>query len=245
MKLTLIHLFPDLLNLYGDRGNIMTLRRRCLWRGIDFEVVSLGLEDRYDGSGDLIFIGGDQDREQEAVAADLARVKGDAIREAVDGGMPVLAVCGGYQLFQHYYRSATGTEMKGLGIFGAHTVHPGWDVDRCVGNVAVKWNGSILIGFENHGGRTFLDPGAQPLGTVLSGHGNNGRDRLEGCRYRNAIGTYMHGSLLPKNPAFADHLIAHALSRRHGQTQLPALDDRIEERAHDAVLRRTLRGRHR
>lgn len=245
MNLTLIHLFPDLLNLYGDRGNIITLQRRCEWRGITLNIIDQGLEDRYDGSGDIIFIGGDQDREQVAVAADLATVKGQAVQEAIEQGMPVLAVCGGYQLFQRFYRPSDGHELMGLGVFRAYTVHPGWQVERCVGNIAVEWNGSTLIGFENHGGRTYLDDKATPFARVVKGFGNNGKDGWEGCWYKNAIGTYLHGSLLPKNPLLADALISRALSRKYGTTTLTPLDDRVEQRAHDSILRRTVsrRGR--
>ncbi len=243
MELTLVHLYPNLLNLYGDRGNILTLARRCQWRGIDFHVTALGLDDPFDGAADILFIGGDQDREQQVVSRDLREVKGPAVIDSIQSGMPALAVCGGYQLFQHSYRGANGVEMLGLGVFDAWTVHPGSESERCVGNLAVEWDGKTLIGFENHGGRTFLNPGASALGRVLAGDGNNGKDGFEGARFQNAFGTYMHGSLLPKNPFLADHLLQCALTRKYGEATLPPLDDHIEMRAHDSVLKRTLRGR--
>jgi CobQ-like glutamine amidotransferase family enzyme len=241
LSLTFVHLYPTILNLYGDRGNVIALRQRCLWRGIGFNVVALGLGDPYDGCGDLLFIGGDQDREQAIVAKDLRKVKGEAIRDAVERGVPLLAVCGGYQLLQRYYRPAEGPELEGLGIFDAYTVHRGSKVPRCIGNIAVEWERGTLVGFENHGGRTYLGLSAQPLGRVLAGFGNNGEDGSEGAIYRHAYGTYMHGSLLPKNPAFTDHLIELALRRQRSDPSftLPPLDDRLEQRAHSAALAKT------
>jgi CobQ-like glutamine amidotransferase family enzyme len=154
--------------------------------------------------------------------------------------MPVLAVCGGYQLLARYYQPAEGRRLDGVGIFDAWTVHKGKAIARCVGNVALRWNDSTLVGFENHGGRTYLDPGAQPLGRVLAGHGNNDEDGFEGCVYRNTYGTYLHGSLLPKNPHLADHLLQLALDRRYGAGAAPLapLDDGLEWQAHDVMLGR-------
>ncbi len=199
--LTLGHLYPDQLNLYGDRGNILTLRRRCQLRGIELRVVG--------------------DKEQAPVAQDLFDMKGIGLWAAVEDDMPVLAVCGGYQLLAHFYRPAQGPDMKGLGVFDAWTIHKGAETPRCIGDVAISWNGSTLAGFENHGGRTHLGT-AKPLGKVLRGHGNNAEDHTEGAVYRNAYGTYMHGSLLPKNPHFADYLIALALERTYGRTDRTA-----------------------
>ena len=213
--LTLGHLYPAQLNLYGDRGNIITLQRRCQTHGIGLRVVQLGIGDALaPDEYDLLFIGGGQDREQEPVAQDIFDMKGIGLWAAVEDDMPVLAVCGGYQLLAHYYRPAVGPDMRGLGIFDAWTIHKGANVPRCIGNIAIDWNGSTLVGFENHGGRTYLGT-AKPLGKVLKGHGNNSEDHTEGAVYRNAFGTYLHGSLLPKNPHFADHLLALALRRSY------------------------------
>ena len=217
--LTLGHLYPAQLNLYGDRGNIITLQRRCMMRGIALRVVQLGIGDALaPDEYDLLFIGGGQDREQAPVAQDIFEMKGIGLWAAVEDDMPMLAVCGGYQLLAHYYRPASGPDMRGLGIFDAWTIHKGAHVARCIGDIAIEWNGSTLVGFENHGGRTYLGT-AKPLGKVLKGHGNNSEDRSEGAIYRHAFGTYLHGSLLPKNPHFADHLLALALQRSYGLSE--------------------------
>lgn len=214
--LTLGHLYPDQLNLYGDRGNILTLRRRCELRGIEMRVVGLGIGDALaPDEYDMLFIGGGQDKEQAPVAQDLYEMKGIGLWAAIEDDMPVLAVCGGYQLLAHYYRPAHGPDMRGLGVFDAWTIHKGPQAPRCIGNIAINWNGKTLVGFENHGGRTYLGT-ARPLGKVLKGYGNNSEDHTEGAVYRNAYGTYLHGSLLPKNPHFADHLITIALQRKYG-----------------------------
>ena len=217
LVLTLGHLYPDQLNLYGDRGNIIVLRQRCQQRGIELRVVSLGVGDALaPDEYDMLFIGGGQDKEQAPVAQDLHETKGIGLWAAIEDDMPVLAVCGGYQLLAHYYRPASGPDMRGLGVFDAWTIHKGPRAARCIGDIAISWNGSTLVGFENHGGRTYLGT-AQPLGKVLKGYGNNAEDATEGAIYRNAYGTYMHGSLLPKNPHFADHLIGLALQRKYGK----------------------------
>jgi lipid II isoglutaminyl synthase (glutamine-hydrolysing) len=216
LTLTLGHLYPDQLNLYGDRGNILTLRRRCELRGIELRVVGLGIGDALaPDEYDMLFIGGGQDKEQAPVAQDLYEMKGIGLWAAIEDDMPVLAVCGGYQLLAHYYRPANGPDMRGLGVFDAWTIHNGPQSPRCIGNIAISWNGKTLVGFENHGGRTYLGT-AKPLGKVLKGYGNNAEDHSEGATYHNAFGTYMHGSLLPKNPHFADHLISIALQRKYG-----------------------------
>jgi lipid II isoglutaminyl synthase (glutamine-hydrolysing) len=238
LSIRMAHLYPKLMNLYGDRGNIICLRRRCEARGIDLAVDELDLGDRLDPRAyDLIFMGGGQDREQRRVVRDLIDVKGEAVREAVEEDVTALAVCGGYQLFGRYYRPAAGEDLPGLGIFDAFTQHPGEDVARCIGNVVAEWEGGTLVGFENHGGRTFVGNGARPLATVRSGYGNNGLDKTEGAVYRNAYGTYLHGSLLPKNPRFADHLLRLALRRRHPEADVAPLDDALEDAAHAAAIR--------
>jgi CobQ-like glutamine amidotransferase family enzyme len=238
-SIRLAHLYPTLMNLYGDRGNIITLRRRCEARGIELRVTDLGLGDLFDPEAyDLVFIGGGQDREQRRITDDLLSVKGGPIRAAADAGMPMLTVCGGYQLFGRSYQPAAGEELPGLGIFPIRTVHPGEDAPRCIGNVEAAWAGGALVGFENHGGRTYLDAGARPLARVAAGYGNNGDDGTEGAIAGNVYGTYLHGSLLPKNPGFADHLILLALRRRYGsEVTLSPLDDSFEERAHADAAR--------
>lgn len=216
LTLTLGHLYPDQLNLYGDRGNILALRQRCQLRGIQLRVVELGIGDALaPDEYDMLFIGGGQDKEQAPVSQDLYEIKGIGLWAAIEDDMPVLAVCGGFQLLAQYYRPAHGPDMKGLGVFDAWTIHKGPQAPRCVGDVAIRWNGATLVGFENHGGRTYLGT-AKPLGKVLKGSGNNAEDGTEGAIYRQAYGTYLHGSLLPKNPHFADYLLQLALQRKYG-----------------------------
>ena len=259
-RLVLGHLYGDLLNLYADRGNIIVLRQRCAWRGIELEVRPIGIGDALSPDAlDLVFMGGGQDGDQRLMADDLFTRKADVLRGALADGLPMLVVCGGYQLFGHYYQPAEGDRMPGLGLFDLHTVHPGAKVPRCIGNVVIEWQGygdgatgtagpptpsapRTLVGFENHGGRTFLGAGAQPLGRVVSGFGNNAQDGMEGAVVRNAFGTYLHGSLLPKNPHFADHLLRLALARRHAGETLAPLDDTLEWRAHRTILERHARG---
>ncbi len=237
------HLYPKLMNIYGDRGNILTFVRRCRDRGIDVEVDELGPGDVLASDAhDLIFMGGAQDRDQRRVSEDLLKTKGPALLEAAEADTVILAVCGAYQLFGKHYVAASGDELDGLALFDCWTEHPGEAIDRLIGNVVAELAGDdamTLVGFENHGGRTFLGPDAQPLARVSSGFGNNGKDGTEGVRYRNAFGTYIHGSLLPKNPAFADMLLALAL----GVDELAPLDDEIENAAHQAALKLTGRRR--
>ncbi len=237
LTLRVAHLYPRSMNIYGDRGNIMCLRHRCEARGIGFELTELGNGDVLDAAAvDLIFAGGAQDREQRNVVEDLLATKAAAVRAAVESDVVLLTVCGAYQLFGRFYRESTGAELPGVGIFDLHTEHPGEKAKRLTGNIVVEWEGQTIVGFENHGGRTILGPGATPLAHVRSGHGNNGADGFEGARYRNAFGTYIHGSLLPKNPGFADYVIGLALRRRHGDVTLAAIDDRAELLAHEAAL---------
>ena len=240
-SLTLVHLYPDLMNVYGDRGNIIALQRRCAWRGIELRVLPIGLGDQLPVEAcDLVFFGGGQDREQEVVSPDFVAHKGPAIREAVEAGAVVLAVCGGYQLLGHTYTTVHGEQLAGAGVFDIRSV-PG--PRRHIGNIVVEADVDgvprTLVGFENHSGTTHVGPNSRPLGRVLVGSGNNGEDGTEGAIYRDAYGCYMHGSLLPKNPHFADHLIGRALRRRYGPAAtLAPLDDTLEERAHEAVVRR-------
>ncbi len=224
-------LYPDLMNIYADRGNLLLLERRCRWRGIDFSVTASGLGETLDPSGaDLFYIGGGQDRDQRLCAFDLAEVKRDALHEVAGRGGVILAVCGGYQLLGHSYELGEET-LPGVGLVDLRTVRA--EGPRLIGNVAIEvelepGNRQVLAGFENHGGRTHLGPDAVPLGRVLKGHGNNGTDGYEGARLGNVIGTYLHGPLLPKNAWFADWLIRAAL----GLDGLEPLDDELEAAAH-------------
>jgi CobQ-like glutamine amidotransferase family enzyme len=231
-ELRVAALYPDLMNIYADRGNIALLERRCAWRGIGFRVQGVGIGEALDPDAhDLVYMGGGQDRDQALCAEDLVATKRDALHAAADAGKVVLAVCGGYQLLGHGYELA-GEELPGVGLIDLRTVRePG---ERLIGNVAIEveldaGERRVLAGFENHGGRTHLGAGAQPLGRVLRGHGNDGRSGYEGARRANVIGTYLHGPLLPKNAWFADWLIATALG---GEIELAPLDDRFEDAAH-------------
>jgi len=232
-ELRVCALYPDLMNIYADRGNLLLLQRRCEWRGIDFTLLRSDLGDPLDPDGaDLFYIGGGQDRDQRLCALDLAEVKRDALHAAAARRAVVLAVCGGYQLLGHSYQLGE-EQLPGVGLVDLHTVRA--EGPRLIGNVAIEveldpGRPRVLAGFENHGGRTHLGPDAQPLGRVLRGHGNNGDDGREGVRRDNVIGTYLHGPLLPKNAWFADWLIAAALDA--GAGSLEALDDELEDAAH-------------
>jgi lipid II isoglutaminyl synthase (glutamine-hydrolysing) len=236
-RIRLAHLYPNLMNLYGDRGNVLCLRRRCETRQIGLVEDTITVGDRFDPSQyDLIFVGGGQDREMARIAADLS-AKGPALREAVEAGMPALAVCGGFQLFGTRYQAGDGVELPGIGVFEMDTVHPGPQTPRCIGNIIAEWDGRRIVGFENHGGRTYLRGATRPLARVVAGFGNNGEDGGEGARYRNAFGTYLHGSLLPKNPVLADRLLELALEHKYGESvALAPLDDQLETQAHDDAV---------
>jgi lipid II isoglutaminyl synthase (glutamine-hydrolysing) len=234
-ELRLAHLYPEYLNIYADRGNIAVLVKRAGWRGLDLtvEAVSVGDELRPDAY-DLLYVGGGQDREQALIAPDLA-AKRDVIREAVDGGVAVLAVCGGYQLLGRFYRDRSGAEQPGAGLFPLHTVA---GERRMIGDCLIECDLAggerrTVAGFENHAGITRLDPDAQPLGRVLAGFGNDGESGFEGCRIGTAIGTYLHGPLLPRNPWLADWLLEQALEHRLGEApELAELPDELESEAH-------------
>jgi CobQ-like glutamine amidotransferase family enzyme len=230
-------LYPDLLNIYADRGNLLLLERRCAWRGIGFELRGIGLGELLDPDGhDLLYIGGGQDRDQAQCARDMVDTKREALHAAAARGAVVFAVCGGYQLLGHGYQ--LGDErLPGVGLVDLETVRE--DGPRLIGNVAIELDdGRVLAGFENHGGRTRLGPGAKPLGRVLRGHGNDGHSGFEGVRggpHGNVVGTYLHGPLLPKNAHFADWLTATALGIPPGE--LAPLDDALEAAAHAAARR--------
>jgi len=244
-ELRLLALYPEQMNIYADRGNVIFLERRCHWRGVGFSYASVGIGEGFDPDAhDLIYIGGGQDRDQRMVAADLVAGKRDAFAAAVADGAAALAVCGGYQLLGSSYELG-GELIEGLGVVPLHTVRePG---PRLIGNVAIEVDLGTgprrLAGFENHGGRTYIDSGGTPLGRVINGHGNNGSDGLEGVVSGNLIGTYLHGPLLPKNAWLADELIARALARRDGvRPELEPLDDRLEDAAHAGAIRAAKRG---
>jgi CobQ-like glutamine amidotransferase family enzyme len=243
--LRLLALYPEQMNIYADRGNILFLQRRCEWRGLPFEYAAAGPGEGFDPAGhDLIYIGGGQDRDQVLVAQDMLETKRDAVASAVEDGAALLAVCGGYQLLGHRYQLGDQS-IAGLGIADLETVRePG---PRLIGNVSIEVDlgdgAMVLAGFENHGGRTHLGADAEPLGRVLHGYGNNGRDGYEGVRRLNMIGTYLHGPLLPKNVLLADRLIALAISRRTGtEPELEPLGDELEAAAHQSALRAATKG---
>ena len=252
MKLTIAHLYPEAMDLYGDRGNVMAIQRRCQWRGIEVDTVNVHVGKDADLSDvDLIVMGGGQDTAQEYVAVDLHR-RGAVLRDLIDQGAGALAVCGGYQLFGATYTTALGKTFEGIGVFDVHTTASD---RRFIGNIAVdarlRRSGAgrtklslVLSGFENHSGLTHLGTGAMPLGYVIHGAGNLGDGSTEGALYKKAIGTYLHGPLLPKNPLLADHLISSALAHRYGTiAPLVELDDAMELSANRVALERCETGR--
>jgi len=232
LDLRIAHLYAHFLNIYGDRGNIITMVQRAKWRGIDVSVAPIGLGEHIDPDFfDFYFIGGGQDKQQITIADDLVG-KAASIKKSVESGAVILSICGGYQLLGHYYKPHEGPELKGISLIDAYTVAGN---RRMIGNVKVlRKDGSTLVGFENHSGKTYInmETAVQPLGRVLTGNGNNGEDSLEGAANGTVYGTYLHGSILPKNPVFADELLLKALKRRHGDVTLAPLDDQIEEAAH-------------
>lgn len=247
--LTIHHLYADMMNLYGDRGNVISIKKRCEWRGIPVEVVDVGLGERVRPTGrDLFLFGGGQDREQALLADDLSGSKGADLRAIVEDGGVILGVCGGYQLMGHHYETPEGEKLPGVGIFDLHTEPRKPDEARLIGNVLVDVpapetrEARQVVGFENHGGRTYLGD-TEPLGRVVAGFGNNGRDGTEGARRLNAYGTYLHGSLLPKNPWLTDQLILNALRRTDDSFELEPLEDSVERRAFESMSGRLVGGR--
>ena len=238
MIVRVAHLYPDYLNIYADRGNIAVLAERARVRGHELEIVPIGLGGALSGTAiDLFYIGGGQDREQALVANDLV-TKAYALREAADGGAPVLGVCGGYQLLGRSYRDTSGVELPGIGLLPLRTVA---GERRMIGDVLLDcvWAGETLAGFENHAGRTLLDAGAEPLGRVIAGFGNDGASGFEGCRAGRVYGTYLHGPLLPRNPWLADRLLEEALEHAGGgPVELAPLPDELEHRAHEVSAAR-------
>ena len=235
MELNICHLYPDILNLYGDRGNIITMKRRLEGRGIKVNIdeCSIGQPlnaDKYD----IFFIGGGQDFEQEVLLRDLSSGKAQDIRTAVEEEKTFLAICGGYQMLGEYYKTWDGVQLDFIGAIGVHTIGAN---ERMIGNYMFRTTpesgDTVVVGFENHSGKTYLSEQVAPLGMMLSGNGNNGEDKTEGARYKNVFGTYSHGSLLPKNPVLCDFILQTALNHRYdGAEPLAPLDDTLELNAH-------------
>ena len=240
MELNICHLYPDVLNLYGDGGNIITLTRRLRWRGIEAKVTRAPIGSPVSLTGaDLVFIGGGQDFEQQVLLEDLHRGRDREIRAAIEDGTVFLTICGGYQMLGSYYETYDGQRCDFIGALDLCTVG---SQTRMIGNYKFECTpeagGSRIVGFENHSGKTRLGSGVKPLGTVLKGFGNNGEDGTEGAHYKNVFGSYSHGPMLPKNPAFADHLLSLALERKYGRAELAPLDDAAELAAHEAMWAR-------
>ena len=225
------HLYPKLLNIYGDGGNIITLKKRAEWRGgVNVIIDEINSGDINISEHDIYFIGGGQDLQQIEVSKELQRHK-EFLTAERDRGAVFLGICGGYQLLGHYYQPHDGDKLMGISLMDAYTIA---GHNRFIGNVTVKWGDETLVGFENHSGLTYLQGETKPIGTVVVGHGNNGQDKTEGGRYKNVFGTYMHGSFLPKNPKFADYLLELALGGK-----LPPLDDTIENNAHCNLINKS------
>ena len=238
--ITVCHMYPDLLNLYGDRGNVIAFLKRCMWRNIPVNLVEVGIGESIDFEKiDFLFLGGGSDTEQNLIARDLMKRK-KLLSQAVENGLVVLAICGGYQLLGRYYRTLDGKEIPGLSIMNHYTVA---GKNRLTGNVAIEieldGKKHKIVGFENHAGRTFLD-GVKPLGKILSGFGNNAKDGTEGAVYKNVFCSYLHGPVLPKNPELTDHLIKLALKRRGIQQELLPLNDQFEKQAKEYILSKLL-----
>ncbi len=229
MDLRIAHLYPDLMSIYGDRGNVLALTQRARWRDIAVEVRAFTAGQDFDADWpDFWFFGGGQDQGQDIVGADLAGPNGEALKRSLANGAAALTICGGYQLLGHEYIPENAPAIPGLGVLDVRTRA---GTVRFVGNLVAETPDGLLVGFENHSGRTYLGPKAKPLGTVVVGNGNNGEDKTEGAVQDHIVGTYSHGSCLPKNPWLADRLLAWALERRHGPQKLVLLDDREEKAA--------------
>jgi len=238
MKLNITHLYPDLMNIYGDRGNIQALEYRCNQRSIATSINQIKPNDPLKpASFDLLFAGGGQDRQQLIIEKDL-QTKKTVLKTASDQGIPILTICGSFQLFGQYFKPFQGPKLKGIGIFNAYTTA---SKIRKIGNVLIQTNfltPKTLIGFENHSGNTYLQNNTKPLGKVKLGFGNNGQDKTEGARVNNTFGCYLHGSVLPKNPHFTDYLIQLALEKKYGPVKLKPLPDQLEWQTHHQVIKR-------
>ncbi len=253
IELKICHLYPTLMDTYGDKGNIIALKKRCEWRGIKTEIDELSIgQSLKPNVYDLFFFGGGQDNVQTVVAKDL-KSKASILAKDIENGSVLLSICGGYQLLQKYFKTQTGETIEGISLFDAYTEGSN---DRMIQNLLIEMDGPIqeqienvypgdnppspyLIGFENHSGKTYLGKNTRPLGSVIAGSGNNGQDTTEGAVYKNAFGCYLHGSLLPKNPHFADFLIYKALQRRNQEITLGPLDDSVEWLAHNKAVEKT------
>lgn len=240
LKLKLVHLYPLFLNIYGDIGNIKVLKNRCEWRGIDIEIQQFNIGDTLTTDNDIYFIGGGQDRQQIEVSHELQKIKG-LLTEEYNNNAVFLGICGGYQLMGEYYQPHDADRLEGISILDAYTEA---GPTRFIGNVSAEIDyikeKNTLVGFENHSGLTYLRGETTPMAKVIIGNGNNGLDKTEGARSKNAFGTYLHGSFLPKNPHFADYLIKLALQKRYNDNiELEPLDDTIENKAHESVLNKT------
>lgn len=236
-KLVIGWLYPTKMNIYGDRGNVLALRQRGLWRGLDATIVDLGIGDPIPANIDVFFFGGGQDQQQIAVARDLQGAKGDAVKHAIESGASMLSVCGGYQLLGHEYRPHAAEPLPGISLFDAITLA---GPERFIGNVIVESQWGDLVGFENHSGLTNIASGQAPMGKVRVGRGNNGSDGTEGAIYKNALGCYLHGSLLPKNPVLTDWLIEQSLRRRIPDFALASLSDTLEAQARATAMERAV-----
>lgn len=235
MKLRLVHLYPQAMNIYGDRGNVICLSKRAAWRGIDLEVAEVNEGDKLPDRFDLLFMGGGQDSGQALVAADLG-AKAAAIKAAIEDGLPALVVCGGYQLFGHYFLQEDGHKLAGIGVLDVTTKASS---KRMIGNIITESDQfGRLIGFENHSGQTKLGRRAQSLGRVVKGYGNDESGEYEGVLYKNAIGTYLHGSFLPKNPTVSDFLLRNAVHRQDPDFVFSPLDDEFVEAARALAAKR-------
>lgn len=260
-SLTIGWLYPELMSTYGDRGNIIVLQKRCEWRGIDVKIERISIATNYKllSTCDLLFMGGAQDTQQEIVNKDLFSVKGKALREKILEGTPGLYICGAYQFLGRYYKTADGIELPGLGIFPMFTENPGENHPRLIGNIIaeVKSSGfgvqskntnnqilitnNLIVGFENHGGRTYLEDPTLAFAKVIKGYGNNGKDRTEGIIFKNSIGSYLHGPILPKNPQLADFQISKSLEKKYSEKiVLEKLDNSLENRARQFIIKRLI-----
>jgi len=232
-------LYPELMSTYGDRGNIIVLQKRCKWRGINVDIrrLDVGFDEKQLTACDMLFMGGAQDKQQQIVAEDLMK-KRKELRKMIDDGIPGLYICGAYQFLGKYYKEADGTIINSLKIFDLFTENPGIGFSRQIGaSATLVLNDKIIVGFENHGGRTYLGKKIKPFGKVIKGFGNNGKDQTEGAVYKNSFGTYFHGPILPKNPEFADYLIKLALEKKYKSSiYFPSLNDSLELQAHTSVL---------
>jgi CobQ-like glutamine amidotransferase family enzyme len=249
LSLTIAWLYPELMSTYGDRGNIIVLTKRCEWRGIKVEIKRISLETPPStlDTCDLLFMGGAQDTQQEIVNEDLFKYKGKILKEKINDQTPGLFICGAYQFLGNYYKTADGKKLKGLELFPLYTENPGLKVQRLIGNIIIEPTQHLslnthhlLVGFENHGGRTYLEDKSMAFAKVIKGFGNDGKDKTEGILFKNAIGSYLHGPILPKNPELADWLIQTALQKKYGrEILLDPLDDSLAQTAREVIVKKT------